>query len=191
MSYYELLVFGHIAAAIIWLGAGFLIGLLVLGAERAGDRMKEAGYHQDVGWLAPRLFIPASLATLVFGILLVADGAWTLDQLWIVIALCGWAVSFLLGILYFKPEGERIAAIAEERGPQDPEIAWRIPRLNVVDRLQLVILFTVVFDMVFKPTSDDGDVLVVGAIVLVAAMVLAFAAIRRQQAAAAGDQRTA
>src|SRR5688500_4694128 len=97
MTRYELLVFLHVAAVIIWIGAGFLIALLVFGAERAGDRIREAGYHRDVGWLAPRLFIPASMATLVFGILVVADGPWSFGDLWIVIGLVGWAVSFGLG----------------------------------------------------------------------------------------------
>jgi uncharacterized membrane protein len=172
---YELLTFLHIAAAVIWLGAGFLIALLVFGAERAGDRAKEAGHHQDVGWLAPRLFIPASLSTFVFGLLLVIDGPWSFDQLWITVAMMGWAVSFALGFFYFKPEGERIGALVEERGPADPEVDRRLHRLNIVDRLQLAILFLVLADMVVKPTGDDSGSLVVGAVIL--ALVAGFAAI--------------
>jgi uncharacterized membrane protein len=156
MTRYELLIFLHIAASVVWLGAGFLMAVLVLGAGRAGDRVKEAGHHRDVGWLAPRVFIPASMSVLVLGILLVIDGPWTFGELWIVIALAGWAASFLLGFLYFKPEGERIGALVEEHGPSHPEVGRRIHRLNVVDRMQLVILFLIVGDMVAKPTGDAG-----------------------------------
>jgi uncharacterized membrane protein len=169
MSFYELLLFLHICAAIIWLGAGFLLVLLIFGAERSGDRAKEASYHRDVGWLAPRLFIPASLGTFVLGLLLVIDGDWGFDQLWIVLAMLGWLASFLLGILYFKPEGERIGALAEEHGPTYPELERRLRRLNIVDRFQLVILFLVVFAMVLKPTGDDGAMLIGMALVLGAA----------------------
>ena len=183
MERYELLVFLHISAAIIWLGAGFLIALLVLGAERAGDRQKEAGHHQDVAWLAPRLFIPASLSTLVTGILVVIDGPWSFDQLWVTVAFVGWAVSFALGFFYFKPEGERIGQIAQERGPADPELASRLHRLNVVDRVQLAILFVVVADMVSKPTGDDSGTLIVGGAILVSAIVLASYVIRRRASA--------
>lgn len=178
MTRYELLTFLHIASAIIWLGAGFLIAVLILGAERSGDGAKEAGYHQDVGWLAPRLFIPASLSTLIFGVLLVIDGDWNLDTLWIDIGLVGWLVSFGLGILYFKPEGEALGAMAVERGPADPELRRRIFRLNWVDRVQLTILFSVVAAMVAKPTSDDGGLLVVLAAVLAAMAALAAAKVR-------------
>ena len=177
MTRYELLTFLHVTAAIIWLGAGFVIGLLVFGAARAGEREREAGYHRDVGWLAPRLFIPASLSTFIFGLLLVIDGDWDLDTLWITIGMAGWLVSFLLGILYFKPEGERIAGLVEEHGPGNVEADARLHRLNIVDRLQLAILFTVVADMVIQPTGDDTGVLIVGAVILVGALVAALTTI--------------
>ena len=183
MSRYELLLFLHISASIIWLGAGFLIAVLVLGAERAGDREKEAGHHRDVAWLAPRLFIPASLSVMILGILLVIDGPWSFDQLWISLALAGWAASFLLGFLYFRPEGERIGALAEERGPQDPELERRLHRLNVVDRIQLLILFLVLADMVLRPTGDDGGTLITGAAILAVAILLSAFSIRGHHAA--------
>lgn len=179
MTRYELLLFLHVAAAVIWLGAGFLIAVLVFGAERAGNRQKEAGHHQDVAWLAPRLFVPASLATLIIGILLVVDGDWSLDQLWIVIGLVGWAIAFVLGFFYFRPEGERIGAMVAERGPVDSEVDYRIRRLNVVDRLQLTILFVVLAAMVIQPTGDDTATLVAGAAILLGGTAIAALAERR------------
>jgi uncharacterized membrane protein len=179
MSTYELLLFLHIAAATIWLGAGFTLMLLVLGAERAGDHGKAGGYHRDTGWLAPRLFIPAALSSLVLGILLVIDGSWDLDQLWIVIGLVGWLISFGLGFLYFKPEGERIGQLVAERGPADAEAAWRIRRLDATDRVQLLILFLVLAAMVLKPTGDDTGVLIGGAAILAAAIAIAVASASR------------
>lgn len=184
MTRYELLVFLHIAAVIVWLGAGMLIALLVLGAERSGDRAKEAGHHRDVGWLAPRLFIPASLATLIIGVLLVVDGPWSFEQLWIVIGIAGWLVSFLLGFFYFKPEGERIGALVERDGPGSEEVDQRLRRLNVVDRIQLTILFLVVANMVIKPTGGDVGVLVAGAAILLGSIVAGIVSLRRHAARA-------
>jgi uncharacterized membrane protein len=179
MTRYELLFSLHIVAAIIWLGAGFLIAVLVFGAERAGDHAKAAGYHRDVGWLAPRLFIPASLATFVLGLLLVADGEWKLDQLWIVLGLAAWLASFLVGILYFKPEGERIGALVEQQGLASPEANRRLARVTAIERIQLALLFLVVFDMVVKPTGDDGGLLVGAAVILAGVTALALASARR------------
>ena len=181
MTRYELLQFLHVTSAIIWLGAGFLITVLVLGAARAGEREREAGYHRDVGWLAPRLFIPSSLATLIFGLLVVIDGDLAFD-LWLVIGLVGWLVSFLLGFFYFRPEGERIAALVADHGPANAEAVGRLHRLNLVDRVQVTILFVVVADMVFKPTGDDTGVLVVGAAIVLGATAMAAAMIRGRSA---------
>lgn len=188
MTLYEVLLFLHLAAVIIWLGAGFLIAVLIFGAERAGDRAKEGSYHRDVGWLAPRLFIPASLASLLLGILLVVEGEWGFGQVWITIALAGWAVSFLLGILYFKPEGERIGALVEQYGPGYREVDQRLHRLNIVDRVQLTILFLMVADMVVKPTGEDGGLLIAGAAILALALALAAFSIRRGPATPAAGE---
>jgi uncharacterized membrane protein len=180
MTRYELLLFLHVTSVIIWLGAGFLFAVLVFGAERAGDAQKEASHHQDAGWLATRLFIPASFSSLVFGLWLVADSpAWDFDQLWINVGLVGWLASFGLGFFYFKPEGARIGALVESQGPGSAEARYRIRRLNIVDRFQTTILFLVVADMVIKPTGDDGGVLVVGALILAAVGALGLAALRR------------
>ena len=188
MTRYELLLFLHVVAVIVWLGAGLLIAVLVFGAARSGDRKKEGAHHRDVAWLAPRLFIPSSLATLVLGILLVIDGPWSFDQLWIVIGLAGWLVSFGLGFFYFKPEGERVGGLVEQRGPGDPEVERRLHRLNVVDRIQVLLLFLVVASMVIKPTGDDGAVLAVGAAILAAAAVAGAVSVRRSSMPAAGAQ---
>jgi uncharacterized membrane protein len=176
VTYYEFLLLGHIFAAVIWLGAGFLLTLLVLGSERAGDRLRTAGYQRDIGWLAPRLFIPSSFATLVFGVLLVADGFWTVDQLWIVIGLVGWAISFVMGLFYFKPMGAKIAAVVEAQGPESAEASELMRRLDFADHVQLTILFLVLADMVLKPTGDDTGVLIGGAVILAAVIALAWTA---------------
>jgi uncharacterized membrane protein len=184
MSWPEFLLLAHIIAAIIWLGAGFLMTLVIFGARGRGDRDAELAEQQSLEYLAPRLFIPASLSTFVFGMLLVIDSDfWSFDQLWITIGLAGWLVSFVLGFFYFRPEGERIGALVGERGPADPEVDRRLFNVTVVDRVQVTILFLVVADMVLKPTGEDEGMLIVGAAIIAAAIVAAVLAIRRGPAA--------
>jgi Predicted integral membrane protein (DUF2269) len=132
-------------------------------------------------WLATRLFIPSSLAVLLFGIVLVADSPWSFSQLWIVLGLIGYLVSFGMGILYFKPEGERIGAIVQAEGPDAPELAARIRRLNAFGRFELLVLFLVVAAMVGKPTGGDGWTLAIGAAVLVAGLALTLRTVTRDE----------
>jgi uncharacterized membrane protein len=184
VTFYEFLLALHVIAVIIWLGAAFVIAVLVFGAERAGAQGRVVSYHADVDWLSTRLFIPASLATLLLGFLIVAEGSWSLDTLWIAIGVGGWVATFLTGILFFKPAAERIAALKEERGPNDPEVAQLIHRVNIVDRIDLLVLFLVVADMVIKPTGEDTVVLIVGAALIAIVGAATAAALRRQTAPA-------
>ena len=174
MSYYEILLFLHVAAAIVWLGSGSMILTLVVRAERTDDRVLLKKLAENSKWLAQRIFIPFSLAVLVFGILLTIEGPWSFGDVWIVLGLAGYAVSFLTGILFLEPEGKRIDAAMSAHGPESPQAAHHLRRINVVQRVELVILFLVVAVMVLKPTGDDtGTLLVSAAIVLVTLAVAA------------------
>ena len=169
MDSYELLLFLHITTAILWLGAGATLGLAAFKATRSSDPMELGRVAALNDWLAPRLFIPASLATLLLGISLVIDGPWSFGELWIVIGLVGFAVSFLVGILYLKPTGEKISEGIAEHGPLSPEVVRRTRQILLVSRVELVLLFLVVADMAIKPNADDVGILIAGALILIAA----------------------
>jgi uncharacterized membrane protein len=189
VSRYDLIVFLHVACAIIWLGAGLLMVLLELKASRSGDPAELGRIGADNEWLAPRLFIPASLATLVFGILAVADGPWTFSTLWVDLGLAGFALTFLTGIGVIKPESERLKAAVERHGPQSPEVARHAHRLALVSRLDAVVLFAVVAVMVSKPSADDPWTLVGLGVGMVAAWLLILWASRAESGAPAEATR--
>lgn len=175
MDTYELLLTLHVLSVIVWLGAALAVSLLILRFELAGDAAGKAEVNAGMDWMAPRVFIPASLATLVFGVLTVIEGPWDFDQLWVVLGLAGWLASFGVGIGYFKAEGERLVELVAERGSEDPEVQRRIDTMEMVGRIELAVLFLVVVVMVTKPTGDDTGVLIALAAILagVTALLLA------------------
>ncbi len=71
---------------------------------------------------------------LVLGILLTIEGPWSFDILWIVLGFVGFAVSFLIGILFLKPEGARIGRAIAAHGPESSEARHHIHRISVVTR---------------------------------------------------------
>ena len=172
MSYYEILLFLHVLAAIVWLGGGVMIQALVIRAAKAGDAVLLKKLAENAGWLAQRLFIPSSLAVLVLGILLTIEGPWSFGDLWIVLGLAGYAASFLTGILFLEPEGKRIDAAMAAHGPGSPQAVHHVRRINVVQRMEMVILFLVVAVMVLKPTGDDTGTLLVGAAIVLATVAV-------------------
>jgi uncharacterized membrane protein len=184
MTFYELLLVLHLVAVIVWLGAAFTLSMVIVRAELAKDLRAKAEISAWEEWLAPRLFIPASMATLIFGLLVMVEGPWGLDQLWVAIGLAGWLVSFLTGILYFKPEGERIGALVAEHGAEHPDVQRRLDQVELVGRIELAVLFVVVADMTIKPTSDDTGVLIAGAALIAAIAGLLLTSARPRPAAA-------
>jgi uncharacterized membrane protein len=160
MTWYEFLLFVHISAAVVWVGAGFLLVVLAIRADRTDD---EAGIRRildDNAWLATHLFIPSSLLVFLGGILLTIEGPWQFDQLWIVIGLVGYLSTFVTGIGVLKPRGDRIAEMIARDGGLNPVSLAETRRLLALARIDTVVLFLVIADMAVKPTGDDVGVLI-------------------------------
>jgi uncharacterized membrane protein len=174
MSLYELLLLLHIISAIVWVGAATTYFALDVQTDLSGDLEREASQNDDAKWLAPRLFIPSSLATLLFGVLTAIEGNWDFGSLWIIIGLTGFGVSFATGIGYFEPEIKRLAAAIERDGAAHPEVRRNVANLKMVSRIELAVLYAVVVSMVVKPTGDDGGLLLALALALAAAVAAAF-----------------
>lgn len=171
MSYYGVLLFVHLLGVATWFGTGF--ALLVLGNrfERSGDTAGLRSLFGQSEWLATRVFIPVSLVVLVAGILLVIEGQWAFDQLWVLLGLAGFAVTFLTGLLMIKPESERIAADLAREG-MTTGAARAISRLFTRMRIDYTVIALVVADMTLKPTGDDVFTLLLTAAVLVIVVAL-------------------
>ena len=181
MSYYEVLLFVHLLGVAIWFGTGF--ALLVLGNrfDRSDDKAALRSLFAQSEWLATRVFIPVSLVVVVAGILLVIEGPWSFDQLWVLLGLAGFATTFLTGLLKIKPESERIAADLDREG-MTPDVANAIGRLFTLMRIDYTVIGLVIADMTLKPTGDDVFTLLLMAAVLVLVVALV---LRTTRAAAA------
>lgn len=170
VSRYDLWLFLHIAFVIVWLGSGFLFHLLGYRADRAVDTPGMERITADLTALANIVFIPASLLVLVFGILLTIDGPWSFGDLWIVLGLVGFAITFLTGLLWITPQSKRTQALIERDGGMGAEAYALAKRMMIFARLDYVVLFLVVLDMTVKPTKDDVGTLVLMAAVLAVAV---------------------
>ena len=155
MSWYELLLFTHIAMAIIWVGGGLMIQLFGIRVSMSGDPSRMATFGHDVEWIANRTFIPASLLAFVSGVLLVVDSDfYGFGDDWIVIALALYATTFLAGLLFLGPEAGRVGKLTAEGSP---EAGPRTLRLIFFSRLDLALLFLLVYDMAVKPELGDAS----------------------------------
>jgi Predicted integral membrane protein (DUF2269) len=191
MTWYELLLFIHIVAVTVWIGAGFLSLVLATTYDRESDEVAIKRFLHDQEWLAMKLFVPASLTVVVMGIALVIQSdAWTFGYLWIVLGLIGYAATFVTGFFFIRPASERIGAELERQGGRlTPELRATIRKLIVISRVDYVTFALVILDMVVKPTGDDTGVLVAMGLIFVAGVAYIAMSVRgidaRPQAAGA------
>jgi uncharacterized membrane protein len=72
----------HVLAAVIWVGGAFTLQVLLFKATRAADLDRSAARGQDAEYVGQRVFFPASIAILFFGIWMVLDQpVWAFGQL--------------------------------------------------------------------------------------------------------------
>jgi len=147
---YHGLVFIHIFAAMVWLGGAFFLQVKIAQFRKANDTAGFLQVGRDAEHFGQRVFMPASIIVLLAGIAMVWYGPYSF-KLWIALALVGIVVTVLTGSIYLGPHGGKLAAMAEERGMDDPEVAAKRDRLILVARIDYLVLVLIVLDMVFKP----------------------------------------
>jgi uncharacterized membrane protein len=143
----------HVGAAVIWVGGGLFITIIALMAELANDddQLLQIGHWAEV--VAGRLFPAMSFVVLGFGIAMTINGKIGYDQFWIIFGLVAWGLSAATGILFLGPEAHRLNKVAAEHGPKSPEAQARLRRILLVARVDVALMFLIVFDMVAKPFS--------------------------------------
>jgi hypothetical protein len=142
MTQYQLFLFLHIACVILWVGAGTTLGVLWLHPDPS--------LRQRIGalgeWLGPRLFAPAALGALAFGLVLVHEGDHTFHPLWVKLGLGAFGASFLINAAVRAPLARRLAA--------EPRRSARV--LAALALFELAVLYSTVADMALKPTGSDA-----------------------------------
>jgi uncharacterized membrane protein len=156
MTWYDWFKAGHVIVAVLWVGGGATLALLAIMTLRMNDPLRVAQFAHQAGKIGERLYTPASLLTLLFGIgLIVNDSSnapsWDWDMTFVQIALAGWALTFIVGFFWIRPTAAKLAKTIEAKGPTDPETQQIIGRILLVTRIDVVILLFIVFVMTAKP----------------------------------------
>lgn len=149
MTWYELFLFLHIAAAVVWVGGGFFLQMLALRIFRTKDDARIAAFAGDIEVLGMRVFTPASLLLILTGVGLVLNGNWDWSEPFISVGLLVWLISFVAGVAYLGPTSGKIKAEMESGGatPRAQQLIGNVLRYS---RIELVLLWVVVFMMVVK-----------------------------------------
>jgi len=149
MSWYNLLLFVHVMAAMAWVGGGLMLSLMA--SRVRGSDTRTADFARLLPYVGLRVLMPAVILVLVTGVAMVlVDSAWSFGQLWVLMALALFAIAFLVGAIYLSRIGIAMDRAAAPGGPVSalPSLLNRWLAGYIV---VLAVLLVAVADMVFKP----------------------------------------
>lgn len=152
MTRYELFKLLHVVGALAWVGAG--LGLLVLNRQliRTRDYTGLLAVGRQSQALGTRLFVPASLLTVAFGIALVAtEPSYRFTDLWILIGFVGILLSGAIQVAITERSGKRFMALAADHGTDHPGLGPAAQGITLGSALDVGVLVVVVWAMVAKP----------------------------------------
>jgi len=179
MDWYVFFKFLHVAAAIIWIGGAFIMLVLGMDAVRRNDDARLVSILALTGWAAERVYVPASMATVLLGLVAAWLGnLWA--EAWVILGLAGMAITMALGILALTPRAKRVAAAP---GPTPEAVATARDMVTLM-KFDCTALFVVVADMVLKPQWTDWVTAAMVLLVLAAAGFWLLPTLRRPPAVA-------
>ncbi|MCW2961282.1 MAG: hypothetical protein JWM25_1003 [Thermoleophilia bacterium] len=153
MTTFQLLLFLHILATIIWTGGAFVGMLLGLRLRDSGEASVMARFCEAFAQIAGPLFGGSALLVLATGIGMVAmDGAPEFTDLWVSIAMPGWLLTTVLGATVVGMSWSRLGV---DLAKPDASLAALGPRISAAVRwtsIDLVLRTALILLMVWRPT---------------------------------------
>ena len=159
LTFYNVILFVHISAAIVAFGGTFGYGLVGAILSRPGQARHAPFWHRVQHELGNKLITPGALVLLAAGIYLVAVGNYGFSDAFVTIGFILVIVLLGLGHAFFGPTELRAAEVAERdiKAAGDGEVTLSAEyqalakRLAAVGALGGVLILAAVFVMVIKP----------------------------------------
>lgn len=151
MSLFKLYLLLHILGVVVWMGAGLVMALLSRRVTNQGKTDKMLELAETLEWLTPRTFIPASIITLISGVLMVyASERILITDLWIILSFVGVMLSMILGGGVIGSLNRQILLLKNNKD-KEKKCTALYSRLIFFLQLDLIIIFLVLIDMIVKP----------------------------------------
>jgi len=146
------LLFVHIVGAIVWIGAGITFLILTRRLSAAQDMTGIRAIGEQAEFFGPKVFAPSAFVTLAAGIWMVAiSPSIGFGDVWIVWGLAGVALSVLFGAVLSEKAARQLLE-ATQSDTVDPGVVGALQsRLSTYSTIDVVILLSVVWAMVFRP----------------------------------------
>ncbi len=149
---YLLLKFVHVASVIVWLGGMFALVVFNARLARVGDMALVAAMGRQTEAFGRTVIGPAMGLTLLAGLATAGVARFSFGAPWIVWGLVGFILSIAIGVIAVQRAAGELGALAQSAPPDDPRLGALRSRLLWLNAINLLVLASVVWAMVFKPS---------------------------------------
>ena len=151
-SLYPWLKFAHVVGAAVWVGGVFALTVLNARMARAGNPAAIAAMGQQSEAFGRTVIGPAMAVVLIAGLWMAGQFGIPFTSLWIVWGLVGFVVFIAIGVIALGRTGAELGELARTAGADDPRVAALRQRVAALSWLSLLVLASVIWAMVLKPT---------------------------------------
>ena len=148
---YTVFKFLHIVGAIVWIGGVITAAIINALVARAEDRKVLAALARQSRFHGAAVLGPAAGVTLIAGIVMIAVSGLGVP-LWVIWGFGAIIVSTALGATLIRRAGEELSELAARAEPGDPRLSGLQQRLLTLNIINVLVLLSAVWVMVFKPT---------------------------------------
>ncbi len=151
-SIYTLFKFIHVAAVIIWIGGVCTITFINARLAREKEQAGLLSLARLSNFYGRAVVGPAAIITLIAGIATAANVGMDFGALWLTWGFVGILGHFVIGVGFMRRTTANLNQLAPTVALHDPRIRALQGRLTTLNVINLLLLFSVVGAMVFKPT---------------------------------------
>lgn len=148
-TFYLILKYIHIAAAITAVGANITYG--VWNARSQSDTAHLGFTLRGIKFIDDRIANPAYGVVLLTGLIMIFVGSWGF-RLWIILALILFAVVVVVAVALYSPLLNRLIKLVDTGATSSPEFGAAIRRNRIIGIAFGILLAVILYMMVFKPT---------------------------------------
>jgi uncharacterized membrane protein len=147
---YNVFKFLHIIGAIVWIGGVITAAIINAMVARAEDRAVLAALARQSRLHGAIVLGPAAGLTLIAGIVMIAVSGLGVP-LWVIWGFAAIVISMALGATVIRRAGEELSQLAATAAPGDQRVTTLQQRLLTLNIVNVLVLLTAVWAMVFKP----------------------------------------
>jgi uncharacterized membrane protein len=148
---YNLFKFLHIIGAIVWIGGVITVSIINALVAREQDGTALAALTRQSRFHGMAVVGPAAGLTLIAGIVMIAVSGLGVP-LWVIWGFAAIIVSMALGATLLRRAGADVSEVAATAKPGDPRLIALQRRLAMLNTINVLVLLSAVWAMVFKPT---------------------------------------